>query len=162
MAKYFTKEGDNYNEVEAFSQEQIDEITGDSAWLNKRLEREREKFTDYDDLKAKAATVDTVKSEYETKLQDSTTKIGVLEKQVGTAKLETDKVKIVNEFKLSEDLAEFVTGDNAEEMRKRAEKLAKGVKPSKVTVDKTGKPSGSENSDSKAMAGKLFGRKSGD
>lgn len=155
MAKYFTKDGDDFKEVEAFSQDEVNDIVG------KRVEREREKFSDYDDLKEKAASVETIKSEYETKLGSTKEKVGELEKELGKTKLEVDRVKIVNEFKLTDDLAEFVTGDTAEDMRKRAEKLAKGVKGGKINIDKKPKPGDEKKSDSKAIAGNLFG-KSGD
>lgn len=154
MTKYFTKEGEDLKEVDAFSQTEVDDI------VTKRLERERGKFADYDTLKEKAGKVDSINAEWETKLKDATTKTSELEKQLGGAKLETEKVKIVNEFKLSEELAEFVTGDTAEDMRKRAEKLAKGVTGGKVTIDKKQKPGDSKSTDSKQIAGKLFGKKS--
>lgn len=155
MAKYFTKDGDDYKEVEAFSQDEVNDIVG------KRVEREREKFSDYDDLKEKAGAVDTLKSETDEKLKKAGETEADLKKQLEGAKLQTEKVKIVGEFKLSEDLAEFVTGESADEMRKRAEKLAKGVKPSKVEIDKKPKPEDDKNN-SKKLAGKLFGSKSDD
>lgn len=154
MAKLYQKEGDDYKEVDAFLQPEVDEI------VTKRLDRERSKFADYDSLKEKAAKVDTVENEWKTKLEEANTKATDLEKQVGAAKLETDKVKIVHEFKLPEDLAEFVTGETADEMRTKAEKLAKGVKPGNVDLDKKPKPSDEKANDSKQMAGKLFGKKS--
>lgn len=158
MTKYFTKEGDDYTEVTdtLHTQSDVDEV------VKTRLERERGKFADYEDLKTKAGTVDTIKTEYEGKLNAASTAKTELEKQLSGAKLETDKVKIVNEFKLSDDLSEFVTGDTADEMRKRAEKLAKGIKPTGVEVDKKPKPTDGKNADSKALAGKLFGKKSDD
>ena len=155
MTEYFTKEGDDFKKVESFSEEQIDEIAGDVPWLTKRLERarenERSKFADYDDLKTKA-------SDLESQLATATTEKDDLTKKLGAAQLETDKVKIIGEFKLSDELAEFVTGDNADEMRKRAEKLASGVKPSGVHIDKKDKPD-EKKSDAKRIAGDLFGRK---
>lgn len=155
MTEYFTKEGDEFKKVDSFTEEQIDEIAGDVPWLTKRLERaresERSKFADYDELKTKA-------TDLESKLTDATTKNEDLTKQLGASKLETDKVKIVNEFKLSDDMAEFVTGDNADEMRKRAEKLANGIKPTGVHIDKKDKPD-EKKSDAKRIAGDLFGRK---
>lgn len=155
MTEYFTKEGDDFKKVESFSEEQIDEIAGDVPWLTKRLERarenERSKFADYDDLKTKV-------TDFETKLTAATTEKDDLVKQLTGAKLEVDKVKIINEFKLGDDLAEFVTGENADEMRKRAEKLANGVKPSGVHIDKKDKPE-EKKSDAKRIAGELFGRK---
>lgn len=158
MTEYFTKEGDEFKKVDSFSEEQIDEIAGDVPWLTKRLERarenERSKFADYDDLKTKA-------TDLESKLTATTTEKDDLAKKLGAAQLETDKVKIIGEFKLSDELAEFVTGDNADEMRKRAEKLASGVKPTGVHIDKKDKPD-EKKSDAKRIAGDLFGRKKTD
>lgn len=157
MAEYFTKDGDNFVEVsdKLHTQSEMDNV------IEKRLERERNKFADYETIKEKASKVDSIASEYENKITAISSEKSELEKQLGSAKLETDKVKIVNEFKLSDELAEFVTGATPEEMRTRAEKLAKGVTGGKVTIPKTGKPE-DKASDSKAIAGKLFGKKSDD
>ena len=84
MAKYFTKEGDELKEVEAFSQEELENIVG------KRLERERGKYSDYDDLKNQVAAFESTKSEFETKLNAETEKRTELEKQLGKAQLETE------------------------------------------------------------------------
>lgn len=155
MAEYFTKEGDEFKKVDSFTEEQIDEIAGDVPWLTKRLDRarenERSKFADYDQLKSKA-------TDLETKLTATSTEKDDLAKQLGQTKLEVDKVKIISEFKLGDDLAEFVVGENAEEMRKRAEKLANGIKPTGVHIDKKDKPD-EKKSDAKRIAGDLFGRK---
>ena len=157
MAKYFTKDGDEYKEVDEnlLTQADVDKV------VESRLERERKKFADYDSLKETAGKVETIKSEYETKLGEKDTAIGDLQSKLKSANLETDKVKIVHEFKLSDDLAEFVTGDTADDMRKRAEKLAKGVTGGSVNMDKSQKPE-EKATDSKAIAGKLFGGKSDD
>jgi uncharacterized coiled-coil DUF342 family protein len=155
MAEYFTKEGDEFKKVDSFTEEQIDEIAGDVPWLTKRLDRarenERSKFADYDDLKSKA-------TDLETKLTATSTEKDELAKQLGQTKLEVDKVKIINEFGLKDDMAEFVIGENADEMRKRAEKLANGIKPTGVHIDKKDKPD-EKKSDNKRIAGELFGRK---
>ena len=156
MTKLYAKSDDgNYEEVDAFLQPEVDNI------VKSRLERDREKFADYDDLKEKAGKVETIKSEYETKLGEATTAKTELEKQLAKANLETEKVKIVTKLKLPEDLHEFVTGDTADEMLQRAEKLSKGVKPGKVNIDKNDKPENAK-SDSAKIAGKLFGSKSDD
>lgn len=155
MAKYFTKDGDEYKEVEdtLLTQDEVD-----NTIIPKRLDRERKKFSDYDDLKQKAEEADKIKTEYEEKLEGVTTEKQELEKKLKDTTLEVDRVKIVNEFKLSDDLAEFVTGESADDMRKRAEKLAKGV-TSGVSVDKKEKPE-EKASDSKVIASKLFGSSS--
>lgn len=158
MAEYFTKDGDEFKKVDEnlFSQSEID-----NDIMPKRLERERKKYADYDDLKEKAGKVDTISKEYEDKLKEAGTKTTDLEKQLGSAKLETDKVKIIHEFKLSDELAEFVTGETADDMRAKAEKLSKGVGGGKIVIKKDGKP-GEKETDSKKIAKGLFGSKSDD
>ena len=151
MAEFFTKDGDDFKSVNAFSQSEVDEI------VKKRLDREREKYSDYDSIKEKAGKVDTLSNEYEEKLKKAGEEKSDLEKKFKTAELNTEKVKIVHEFKLSDDLSEFVTGDSVDDLRQKAEKLSKGIAPDKVVIDKQTKPTGDET-DSKALAGKLFGK----
>lgn len=153
MTKLFTKNEDGqFEEVDAFLQPEVDNI------VKSRLERDREKYADYDDLKEKAGKVDTLKSEYEDKLKGVSTEKSELEKKLAAANLETEKVKIVTKLKLPEHLHEFVTGETADEMLARAEKLSKGNGSGKVTIDKNDKPEGAGKTDSKKMAGKLFNR----
>jgi len=157
MAEYFTKDGEEYKKVDdnLLTQADVDNV------IEKRLERERSKFADYDSLKEKADKVDSIKSSFDEQLKEKDTKLSDFEKQLGQAKLQTDKVKIVHEFKLSDELSEFVTGESVSEMRERAEKLSKGMKVTGVNIDKKEKPQ-DKASDSKALAGKLFGNKKAD
>lgn len=157
MAEYFYKDGDEYKKVEdnLLTQADVDGV------VESRLERERKKFADYDTLKEKAGKVDTVAKEFEDKLKAAGTEKSELEKQLSAAKLETDKVKVIHEFKLSDDLAEFVTGDTVDDLRAKAEKLSKGVGGQKVVIKKDGKPNGGE-SDSKKIAKSLFSGNSGE
>lgn len=152
MAEYFKKDGDEYVKVDdnLLTQADVDSV------VEKRLERERSKFKDYDELKEKAGKVDTITAEFTDKLKAKDTEIETVKGELGKAKLETDKVKIINEFKLSDDLHEFVTGDTADEMRERAEKLAKGISGGKIVIDKKQKPD-EKTSDSKKIAKSLFG-----
>lgn len=159
MAEYFKKDGDDYVKVDdpLLTQGEVDKV------VETRLERQKKQYADYDALKEKAAKVDTINKEWETKLGEKDTVIGDLQGKLKTAELATDKVKIVSEFKLSDELAEFVTGDTADEMRERAEKLSKGIGTSggKIVVDKKPKP-GEKATDSKKIAKSLFGGSSSD
>ena len=157
MAEYFKKDGDDYVKVDdtLHTQADVDNI------IEKRLERERGKFKDYDELKEKAGKVDTIAKDFETKLGEKDTTIGDLQGKLKIAALETDKVKIVNEFKLSDKLAKFVTGDTADEMRERAQELSEGITGGKVVIKKDDKPKGKET-DSKKIAKSLFGGSSSD
>lgn len=157
MAEYFKKDGDNYVPVDdkLLGQEDVDKV------VESRLERERKKFADYDTLKETAGKVDTIKSEYETKLKEKDTKLSEAEKSVGAAKLETVKVKTMHEFKLSDDLSEFINGTDEDTIRSQAEKLSKGIPGGSVVIDKEKKP-GEKSSDTKKIAKNLFGGKSDD
>lgn len=158
MAEYFTKDGDEFKKVDdtLLTQVDVDKV------VETRLERQKKQFADYDDLKEKANKVDTISKEYEGKLKEKDTKIGELSGEVKKATLETDKVKILREFKLSDDVADFITGDTADDMRQKAEKLQKHVKSDgKVVIKKDGKP-GDKDTDSKKIAKSLFGGKSDD
>jgi hypothetical protein len=162
MTDYFTKDSDGkFVEVseKVLPQTEVDGI------IEKRLERERGKYSDYEDLKAKAVKVDTIASDYENKLKEKDTKIGDLSKEVSTARLEGTKIKIATQFKLSDEAQEFLTGDSEDKLREQAEKLSKVGGGKKVVVTKNGKPSGNDDKksgDSKSIARNLFGRNSSD
>lgn len=134
MSKYYIKDGDEYKEVTAFDQDELNET------IARRLERERSKYADYEAMKEQLAQSDSVKAEYEAKLKEAADREAALQGELGNAKLETERVKILSEFKISDDLAEFVTGSNVEEMRGRAEKLAHSMTGGAVQIDKAEKP----------------------
>ena len=150
--KFYIKDGEEFKEAEAFTQEDVDSI------IAKRLERATSKYSDYDELKQRAEQADTLKSEYEEKLTGLSTEKSELEEKLNKASLEVDKIKIINEFKLSDDLAEFLDGNSKDEIRQRAEKLAKGITGG-VAIDKKEKPQG-ETTESAKIAKTLFGKSS--
>ncbi len=154
MAKYFTKDGDEYKEVDdnLLTQADVDKV------VESRLERQKKQFADYDEIKEKASKVDTISQEWQEKLKAEADARADLEKQLGNAKLETEKVKVIHEFKLSEDAIDFLNGETAEDIRKGAEKLSRIAPGSgKVVIKKDGKPE-DKSTDSKKIASKLFGK----
>ena len=157
MAEYFKKDGENYVEVtdKLHTQSDVDSV------VESRLERERKKFANYDDLKAKADKVDSISAEWETKLKAAGDEKSAIETQLGEAKLETVKVKAMHEFKLSDDLAEFINGTDEATVRTQAEKLSKGVGGASVKIDKSGKPvDDKKNTDIKKVTQSIFNRSS--
>lgn len=154
MAEYFYKDGDEFKPVDdnLLTQADVDKV------VETRLERQKKQYADYDTLKEKASKVDTIAKEFEDKLKEKDTTIGTLSSEVKSAKLETDKVKIIHEFKLPDDAAEFLTGETADEIRERAEKLSKLPGSGKVVIKKDPKP-GEKETDSKKLAKSLFGSK---
>lgn len=152
--KYFYKDGDEFKPVEdtLLAQADVDKV------VETRLERQKKQYADYDDLKVKAGKVDTIASEFNDKLKEKDTVISTLTGDLGKAKLETEKVKIIHEFKLPEDASEFLTGETADEIRERAEKLSKLPGGGKVVIKKDPKP-GEKATDSAKIAKSLFGSK---
>lgn len=153
--KLFIKNGESYEEVDGVLQKDFDAI------LESRVNRERAKFADYDALKKKADAADALKSDYDAKLKTATDRATELETQLTGAQLETERIKIIGEFKLKDELAEFVTGSNADEMRARAEKLAHSIPASSLKIDKEEKPE-PKAGESATIAKGLFGGNSDD
>lgn len=158
MAEYFTKDDDgNYSEVtdKLHTQGELDKV------VQSRLERQKEQFADYDDLKEKAAKVDTINTEWEDKLKTAGDEKSALEAQLNEAKLGTVKVQAMHKFNLKDDLAEFLNGSDEKTILDQAEKLSKGVGGSSVVINKNGKPE-DKASDVKSAAKSIFNRNSGD
>lgn len=157
--QYFKKDGENYVEVsdKLFAQEDVDKV------VESRLDRERKKFSDYDDLKEKAGKLDTINAEWETKLKSAGDEKSAIEKERDAAKLDVVKIKAMHEFGVKDDLAEFINGADEKTIRDQAEKLSKGVGGSSVKIDKNPKPEDKSKSDLSDIRKSLFpGKKSDD
>ena len=134
MTQYYKKNDDGeYVECD-LSQEDINQAVKD------RVDRVNKKYADYDSLKETIEKLNAKQREDEDKINGLLTDKANLEDEVKAAKLETDKVKIMSEFKLNDDMAEFVTGNTVEEMRGRAEKLVHNIKTPTIETTKEPKP----------------------
>ena len=96
------------------SQEQLDKI------LSKRLERERAKYSDYEELKQKAAEAADSRSEVE-KLHD---RVKELEQERHQSALEAAKAKAASEYGVP---AELLVGDDTDAVEAHAKRLAEYV-----------------------------------
>ena len=135
MTQYYKKNEDGEFVEADLSQEDINQA------VRERVDRVNRKYADYDEIN---------------KINGLLTDKANLEDKVKAAELATEKVRIINEFKLSDDLADFVEGDTAEEMRTRAEKLAHNMTTKAIDIDKTEKPE-AKKSDLAKLADNLFG-----
>ena len=151
MTQYYKKNEEGEFVECDLSQEDINQA------VKERVDRVNRKYADYDELKANLEAKDKLLRENEDKINGLLSDKANLEDDIKAAKLETDKVRIVHEFKLSDDLAEFVTGSSAEEMRERAEKLAHNMQitPS-IDINKTDKPEPKKSS-MQELADSVFG-----
>ena len=96
------------------SQEQLDKI------LSKRLERERAKYADYEELKKKAAEAADSRSEVE-KLND---RLKELEQERHQSALEAAKAKAASEYGVPADL---LVGDDTDAIEAPAQRLGEYV-----------------------------------
>ena len=133
MTEYYLKEGDEFKKVEdtLLTQSSVNGI------VEKRLEQQkRNEFGDYDELKEKATKFDTTAQELQDKLKAAGEEKSAIEKERDAAKLDVVKVKAVHEFKLSDELSEFINGTDEKTIREQAEKLSKGVSGGSVVINK--------------------------
>jgi len=107
-----------------FTQEELEKIIAD------RLERERRKYKDYDELKKVAEEYKKMKEAQmteEEKLQSKLAELeaAVLEKEleVQEAMIEKTKMKVAMEMGLPADALDFISGSTEEEIREAAEKF---------------------------------------
>lgn len=150
MTQYYKKNEDGEFVEADLSQEDINQA------VRERVDRVNRKYADYDEIKKQNEEFSAKQRDFEDKINDLLTDKANLEDKVKAAELATERVRIVNEFKLSDDLADFVTGDTTEEMRTRAEKLAHNVTTKAIDIDKTEKPE-AKKSDMAILAENLFG-----
>ena len=150
MTQYYKKNEEGEFVEADLSQEDINQA------VKERVDRINRKYSDYEELKKQAEANSAKQAEFENKINELLTDKANLKDDLKASKLETEKVRIINEFKLSDDLAEFVTGDSAEEMRGRAEKLAHNTVSQTVDVQKVEKPE-PKKSDMAELADNLFG-----
>lgn len=150
MTQYYKKNEEGEFVEADLSQEDINQA------VRERVDRVNRKYADYDEIKKQNEEFSAKQRDFEDKINGLLTDKANLEDKVKAAELATEKVRIINEFKLSDDLADFVEGDTAEEMRTRAEKLAHNMTTKAIDIDKTEKPE-AKKSDLAKLADNLFG-----
>lgn len=150
MTQYYKKNEEGEFVEADLSQEDINQA------VKERVDRINRKYSDYEDLKKQIEDFSAKQNESENRINELLSDKANLEDDLKASKLEVEKIRIVNEFKLNDDLAEFVTGDSADEMRARAEKLAHSTAPKTADVSKIEKPE-PKKSDMAELADKLFG-----
>lgn len=150
MTQYYKKDDNDEFVAVDLSQEDINQA------VRERVDRVNRKYADYDEVKKQNEEYSAKQNDFENRINELLTDKANLEDQLKEAQLATEKVRIVNEFKLNDELAEFVTGTTAEEMRTRAEKLAHSTTATTIDVTKTEKPE-AKKSDLAKLADNLFG-----
>lgn len=145
-------------EEKTFTQAEMDSI------IEGRLARERQKYSDYEDLREKASKYDEYREQIQTEKEKSE------ELQAKLSKLEKEDTVRQAREKVSKDMnvpVGLLSGEDEETCKKQAEgilKFAKGSHYPGVKGDKheTSKRSGDTNAtdeDFKELVGRIFGRK---
>ena len=114
---------ENGGEVQDFtppaSQEELNRIIGE------RLDRERKKFSDYDDLKAKASQFDALQESKKTDEQKWQERVTTLEQKLTQETVAATKSRIQAKYGLSDADAElFLTAASEEGVEAQAKALA--------------------------------------
>jgi hypothetical protein len=102
------------------SQDDLNKIIDD------RLKRERSKYADYRDLKAKAAKLDEFEQANQTEAEKSAKRIADLEAELGTTRRDSLRLKIASAHGITDadDIELFLTGTDEESLTRQAERLA--------------------------------------
>lgn len=104
------------------TQEELDAI------IKSRLERERNKFADYDQLKTSATdlrkALETARSEASAAAQEASKKISELEKQNKAYATAAVKTRIALEYGIPSDIKDRLCGETEEEIKADAERIA--------------------------------------
>lgn len=96
-----------------------------NAALKERLDRERSKFKDYGDLKAKAAKLDEIEQANLTELEKANGRINTAEQERDHAKAESLRLRIAVTHGISlEDADLFLTGTTEESLTAQAKRLS--------------------------------------
>lgn len=111
-----------------FTQAELNAIVAD------RLSREKGKYSDYEELKSKAAQFDAAEEARKTELQKATEKAEALQRKLDeitkTNEIRAMKDKVAAQTGLPADMLEFLTGADEETCMAQAKKLVERVKAS--------------------------------
>lgn len=94
--------------------------------LKDRLVRERAKFKDYSDLKAKAAKLDEIEQANQTEAEKAAKRVAELEAELNSTRRDSLRLKIAsaNGITDADDIDLFLTGTDEETLTKQAQRLA--------------------------------------
>lgn len=97
--------------------------------VGERLQRERSKYADYNELKNKVSEMSdyedlkTKVTQYETDLSDLRTQLETANTRIQSYESHSVKQRIAQEFGIPMEMADRLTGDDEDALRKDAEKL---------------------------------------
>lgn len=130
--------------------------------LKDRVARERQKFSDYKDLKAKASRLDELEQANQSELEKASNKATEAEAERDDARAESLRLRVAVEHGIGlEDADLFLTGRDEETLRAQAKRLTDREADRKKQgnhVPKEGQQSAPADGDNHAAVRALFGR----
>ena len=137
------------------SQEDLNKVISD------RVARERAKYADYKDVKAKAAKLDEFEQANQTESEKAARRIADLEAELTNTRRESLRISIAsaNGITDADDIELFLTGTDEETLTKQAKRLAERTADRKKTanrVPREGETSTPGDNDERVFAQKLF------
>lgn len=114
--------------------------------IGERLTRERAKFADYKDLKAKATKLDEIEQANQSESEKTAKRIADLETELSNQRRDSTRLKIASAHGITDadDIDLFLTGNDEETLTKQAKRLADRTAEKKKQgnhVPKEGAPS---------------------
>lgn len=115
--------------------------------ISERIDRERKKFADYDDLKVKAEKFDGLSDSKKSDEQETDARITELEKQLAASQQEAQMSRIQARYSISDDDAElFLTATDAEKLESQAKALSARISDRKKNGPVVSAQKGNEDS----------------
>ena len=115
------------------SQEGLDKI------VQARLARERSKFSDYEELKAKAAKLDEAEESSKSEIQKAIERAEKAERELQSQSVESERLRVIAKHAIPADYQDLITAGDAEGMEAQALKIQQLVKPRGPIVSTEGK-----------------------
>lgn len=97
-----------------------------NAVIKDRIDRERAKFSDYKDVKAKATRLDEIEQANQTEAERTAKRIADLESELNNTRRDSMRLKIASEHGITDadDIDLFLTGTDEETLTRQAKRLA--------------------------------------
>jgi len=143
------------------SQDALDRI------VTERLRRERAKYADYDDVKAKAARLTEIEDKSKTDSERTAERVAALERDLAATRTTALRAQVQARHGIADEDAElFLTGSDEETLTRQAERLAARTKDERSRGNHVAHEGKTPNvtpgdADLRAVARKLFGSPQG-
>lgn len=111
--------GNNSGWTPPASQEELNRIIAD------RVSREKAKYADYGDLKAKASKFDELDAASKSELEKAQERAAQAERERDSIQAETLRLSVIARHQIPADYHEFVVGSSEEELETKAQKVLK-------------------------------------